>query len=120
MKPFCLIPTLLAAATLAACSTPTPPAPAPAPTVVPAPAPAPVPPAPVVAPPPAPAPVAQDPLSAVRQAQERLNQLGYAAGTPDGLVGPKTRAALRRFQQEKGLKVTGVLDSATADKLNAR
>lgn len=65
-------------------------------------------------------PVVADPLSAVRQAQERLNQLGYAAGTADGLVGPKTRAALRRFQQEKGLKVTGVLDAATADKLNAR
>ncbi|MDD0812485.1 peptidoglycan-binding domain-containing protein [Curvibacter sp. RS43] len=120
MKPFCLIPSLLVAAALAACSTPAPPAPSPAPAAPVAPTPSPAPPAPVAAAPVAAPPVVADPLSAVRQAQERLNQQGYAAGTADGLVGPKTRAALRRFQQEKGLKVTGVLDAATADKLNAR
>lgn len=53
----------------------------------------------------------------VQQAQERLNQLGYSAGKADGFVGPKTRAALRQFQKRKGLKITGVLDDATAAQL---
>lgn len=37
---------------------------------------------------------------------------------PDGVWGPKTIAALRDFQKQKGLKVTGHVDRATAQKLN--
>lgn len=54
----------------------------------------------------------------VREAQERLNALGYNVGTPDGSAGPKTAKALREFQQAQGLPVTGRLDTATAGALS--
>ena len=53
-----------------------------------------------------------------REAQERLNALGYNVGTPDGSIGPRTAAAIRSFQSSKGLKVTGQLDTATLDALS--
>lgn len=37
---------------------------------------------------------------------------------PDGIWGPKTVAAVRDFQTKQGLKVTGHIDRATAQKLN--
>lgn len=37
---------------------------------------------------------------------------------PDGVWGPKTVAAVRDFQKQQGLKVTGHVDRATAQKLN--
>ncbi len=39
--------------------------------------------------------------------QTLLAELGYAAGPADGLMGQRTRAAIRKFQQDKGLAVTG-------------
>lgn len=39
--------------------------------------------------------------------QTRLNDLGYNAGPEDGVYGPTTRAAVRTFQNDKGLPVTG-------------
>ena len=53
-----------------------------------------------------------------REAQERLNALGYQVGTPDGKLGPRSAAALRAFQGDKGLPVTGRLDAATQDALS--
>ncbi len=53
----------------------------------------------------------------LRDAQARLNELGYHAGTPDGAMGGKTAAALRAFQKDKGLAPSGRLDAATAAEL---
>ena len=53
----------------------------------------------------------------LRDAQARLNELGYNAGTPDGTMGGKTTAALRAFQKDKGLPTSGRLDAATAAEL---
>jgi membrane-bound lytic murein transglycosylase B len=39
--------------------------------------------------------------------QQALNELGYDAGVPDGLVGPRTQAALRRYQAAQGLPADG-------------
>ena len=39
--------------------------------------------------------------------QRLLNQLGYQAGPVDGLVGPGTRGAIRRFQAARGLPADG-------------
>ncbi len=42
-------------------------------------------------------------LHDVMKLQERLRDLGFGPGAVDGLVGPDTRAAVRRFQREAGL-----------------
>jgi membrane-bound lytic murein transglycosylase B len=39
--------------------------------------------------------------------QQALNEMGYDAGTPDGLMGPLTQTALRRYQAAHGLPVDG-------------
>lgn len=39
----------------------------------------------------------------IKEMQQRLNLLGYDSGEPDGRVGPKTRAALRAYQQASNL-----------------
>ena len=54
----------------------------------------------------------------MREAQERLGGLGYNVGTPDGAAGPRTTKALRDFQKDKGIPVTGRLDTATQDALS--
>jgi Putative peptidoglycan binding domain len=58
-----------------------------------------------------------DPADAPSGAQGRLRNLGYYFGEVDGKIGPATQAALRRFQQAKGLEATGALDEATAEAL---
>ncbi len=56
------------------------------------------------------------PLSpaALMQVQERLRQLGAYSGRADGIWGPDSQSALERFQQGRGLQVTGQLNQATA------
>lgn len=54
---------------------------------------------------------------AILTAQKQLNQLGYAAGKPDGNLGPKTINAVKRFQQKNGINPSGNLDKQTIDKL---
>jgi peptidoglycan hydrolase-like protein with peptidoglycan-binding domain len=53
----------------------------------------------------------------VRDAQQRLNQLGYNVGPEDGIMGRATRAALMEFQRTERLPATGRLDRATVDAL---
>ena len=43
----------------------------------------------------------------ILQIQNTLNLLGYNTGTPDGMVGPKTRQATRMFQSDIGLVADG-------------
>ena len=43
----------------------------------------------------------------VTELQRRLNQLGFAAGRPDGLFGPQTDSALREFQTGVGVTADG-------------
>jgi murein DD-endopeptidase MepM/ murein hydrolase activator NlpD len=49
----------------------------------------------------------------IRQAQRRLHQAGFDPGPLDGLLGRRTRAALRNYQTYRGLPVTGEPDPAT-------
>jgi peptidoglycan hydrolase-like protein with peptidoglycan-binding domain len=51
--------------------------------------------------------------------QARLLNLGYDVGEVDGVAGPKTRAAIRAFQQEHRLALSGDLNQATRDKVVA-
>ena len=43
----------------------------------------------------------------IMQIQNTLNLLGYDTGTPDGMAGPKTRQATRKFQYDVGLTADG-------------
>ncbi|WP_020669086.1 N-acetylmuramoyl-L-alanine amidase [Amycolatopsis nigrescens] len=45
--------------------------------------------------------------------QERLTELGYNAGRPDGAFGAQTEHALRNFQRDYGLVVDGICGAAT-------
>ncbi|HET9044869.1 MAG TPA: peptidoglycan-binding domain-containing protein, partial [Burkholderiales bacterium] len=58
--------------------------------------------------------------AAVREAQQALQQKGFDVGPIDGVMGPKTSAALREFQQAEGLKSSGRLDQQTLSALNVR
>lgn len=54
-----------------------------------------------------PKPARPTPDATVLAIQRRLNELGYNAGTPDGLFGNKTRSAIQAFQRDNGIAVDG-------------
>lgn len=49
----------------------------------------------------------------VRHAQEALERAGYEIGAADGQLGSRTVAAIKRFQTDRYLPVSGQLDEAT-------
>ncbi len=49
----------------------------------------------------------------VKEVQRALIKAGYEPGPVDGRMGQKTRAAISRFQQDKGIDSTGSIDWAT-------
>lgn len=53
----------------------------------------------------------------VYQAQKKLKEMGYDPGPADGIWGKKTTLALKRFQRDHGLPVTGKLDERTQAEL---
>jgi hypothetical protein len=55
----------------------------------------------------------------VRRVQQRLVEVGHDPGTVDGVMGEKTRQALRSFQQTRGLESTGEPDGQTLAELGA-
>jgi peptidoglycan hydrolase-like protein with peptidoglycan-binding domain len=65
---------------------------------------------------PAPGLTYMQPLSpaALMQVQDRLRQMGAYSGRADGVWGPDSQSALERFQQGRGLQVSGQLNQATA------
>ena len=56
-------------------------------------------------------------LAARRQIQQGLAAGGFNPGGADGLFGPRTRAAIRRWQSSRGSRSTGYLDGASAEAL---
>jgi len=62
-----------------------------------------------------PAPEPADSRDILRQSQSHLNTLGCNAGTPDGIMGPRTREAFRRFLTASGVALdAGDLGTARA------
>jgi hypothetical protein len=53
----------------------------------------------------------------VEQAQKKLTELGYDPGPVDGKIGKKTIAAIKSFQQDNALQMTGELNELTKKKL---
>ncbi|MGD9866362.1 MAG: peptidoglycan-binding protein [Hyphomicrobiales bacterium] len=55
----------------------------------------------------------------VVSAQKLLNALGYDAGVPDGMLGPQTISAIRRFENRSGLQDTGTVTPELLTRLKA-
>lgn len=55
-----------------------------------------------------------------RRVQEGLARLGYYGAAIDGRFGPETRAAIRRYQHELGVAMTGIITGEQAARLFIR
>ena len=53
------------------------------------------------------------PDEAIALVQSELQRLGYYQGSIDGILGRVTQDALRRYQRDRGLPVTGAIDPET-------
>lgn len=51
--------------------------------------------------------------------QKALLELGYDVGAIDGIIGTKTRAAIRQFQKDQSLKADAIVGENTAAAMNA-
>ena len=71
---------------------------------------------------PAPAAVASSRADSrnVRDAQQTLEALKLDPGPADGRLGPRTKAAVKRFQEAEKLSATGMLDAQTRARLAER
>lgn len=58
-----------------------------------------------------------DPIDEIAGVQIRLNNLGFDCGKLDGILGPETETALRKFQKKYDLTESGKADQATRQKL---
>jgi len=56
----------------------------------------------------------------VKAAQQALKDKGHDPGPVDGVMGPKTQAAVKDFQSREGLSATGQLDAETMSKLGVQ
>lgn len=56
----------------------------------------------------------------VRHVQQALNERGFRAGPPDGVLGPSTQVALRNFQMSENLEATGQLNRQTLQALGVQ
>jgi peptidoglycan hydrolase-like protein with peptidoglycan-binding domain len=54
----------------------------------------------------------------VKQAQAILKQRTFYSGEQTGKLDAATRAALKKYQEAEGLKVTGTLNKLTLEKMN--
>ena len=52
--------------------------------------------------------------SQVKTIQQKLKNWGYYTGSVDGIYGPKTKAAVKLFQQKNGLVADGIVGTKTA------
>lgn len=59
----------------------------------------------------------QEPGRVIADVQHQLQRQGYYYGQVDGLIGPRTREALARYQANHGLYVTRAIDEPTLEAL---
>lgn len=53
----------------------------------------------------------------VKRVQKLLNRCGYNCGTADGVMGTKTKRALKSYQRDNGLKADGAIGQQTLEAL---
>jgi hypothetical protein len=58
--------------------------------------------------------------SDVQMIQRSLQNRGYNPGPLDGIMGPRTEDALRRFQTDNGINANGRITAGTLDQLDLR
>lgn len=54
----------------------------------------------------------------VKDVQESLNKLGYHCGTADGVIGKKTKAAIKKFQKDNHCTVNGKITPDVLEQLS--
>jgi peptidoglycan hydrolase-like protein with peptidoglycan-binding domain len=59
-------------------------------------------------------------MTNVKEVQQALKDKGYDPGPVDGVMGAKTKEALKSFQNASNLPATGSLNAQTADKLGVQ
>jgi hypothetical protein len=59
----------------------------------------------------------QNSMKGVKQAQQALKDKGHDPGPIDGVMGSRTKEAIKSFQSASNLQVTGTLDAETSQKL---
>ena len=62
-------------------------------------------------------PVFRSTKEQIKQAQALLRARAFYTGQEDGKLNADTRAALKKYQEAEGLKVTGTLNKATLEKM---
>lgn len=55
--------------------------------------------------------------STIRSVQRTLKRCGYNCGAADGVMGTKTKRALKSFQRDNGLKADGIIGEETLEAL---
>ena len=58
--------------------------------------------------------------AAVRELQTLLNKFGFSVGTVDGIFGPKTESAVKKYQKARGLGVDSIVGPKTWAALRKR
>jgi peptidoglycan hydrolase-like protein with peptidoglycan-binding domain len=56
----------------------------------------------------------------MHKVEEALRAKGYQVGKIDGVADDDARKAIRSFQQDNGMAITGMVDQQTADRLGVR
>lgn len=62
-------------------------------------------------------PQLSDTRRSIASTQSMLNDMGYLAGPADGVLGPRTRDAIRKFQRDSGIPATGMVTRDLLQKL---
>lgn len=62
-------------------------------------------------------PVFRSTKEQIKQAQAILKARGFYTGAEDSKLNADTRAALKKYQEAEGLKVTGTLNKATLERM---
>lgn len=61
--------------------------------------------------------VSKEGRDSIKKVQDKLKHRGYYDGKVDGVWGPQSTAALKKYQQDKDIQASGTMDEKTADKL---